>query len=108
MPITPRPRRSMLFMPGSNARALDKARELPADGLIFDLEDAVAPARKEAARIAFRGELQAQEAEHDGGDRDPEPDLVIAGRGIAGREGEAEAGDGAEHEELQPEEKPVP
>ena len=45
-----RPRRSVLFVPGSNARALDKARELPADGLIFDLEDAVAPDAKEAAR----------------------------------------------------------
>jgi citrate lyase subunit beta / citryl-CoA lyase len=38
-----RPRRSLLFMPGSNARALEKARGLPADGLILDLEDAVAP-----------------------------------------------------------------
>jgi len=57
MPMPPRPRRSMLFMPGSNARALDKARGLPADGLIFDLEDAVAPARKEAARTAVAGAL---------------------------------------------------
>jgi citrate lyase subunit beta / citryl-CoA lyase len=47
-----RPRRSLLFMPGANARALDKARELPADGLIFDLEDAVAPDAKAAARAA--------------------------------------------------------
>lgn len=39
-------------MPGANARALDKARELPADGLIFDLEDAVAPGMKVAARAA--------------------------------------------------------
>ena len=38
-----RPRRSMLYMPGSNPRALEKARSLPADALIFDLEDAVAP-----------------------------------------------------------------
>jgi citrate lyase subunit beta/citryl-CoA lyase len=45
-----RPRRSLLFMPGANARALEKSRELPADGLIFDLEDAVAPDAKEAAR----------------------------------------------------------
>ncbi len=45
-----RPRRSLLFMPGANLRALAKARELPADGLIFDLEDAVAPDAKEAAR----------------------------------------------------------
>jgi citrate lyase subunit beta/citryl-CoA lyase len=45
-----RPRRSLLFMPGANTRALDKARELSADGLIFDLEDAVAPDMKERAR----------------------------------------------------------
>jgi citrate lyase subunit beta/citryl-CoA lyase len=45
-----RPRRSVLYMPGSNSRALDKARSLPADGLIFDLEDAVAPDAKAAAR----------------------------------------------------------
>ena len=45
-----RPRRSALYMPGSNPRALEKARELPADVLILDLEDAVAPERKEEAR----------------------------------------------------------
>src|SRR6185295_5125803 len=45
-----RPRRSALYMPGSNARALDKARTLPADALIFDLEDAVAPDAKAVAR----------------------------------------------------------
>jgi citrate lyase subunit beta/citryl-CoA lyase len=45
-----RPRRSVLFMPGSNARAIEKARMLPADALVFDLEDAVAPEVKEAAR----------------------------------------------------------
>ncbi len=45
-----RPRRSVLYMPGSNPRALEKARSLPADGLIFDLEDAVAPDAKVAAR----------------------------------------------------------
>ncbi|MEC8202911.1 MAG: aldolase/citrate lyase family protein, partial [Pseudomonadota bacterium] len=39
-----RPRRSVLYMPGANARAMEKARDLPADALIFDLEDAVAPA----------------------------------------------------------------
>ena len=50
MPRTIRPRRSVLYMPGSNARALEKARSLPADGLIFDLEDAVAPDAKEDAR----------------------------------------------------------
>src|SRR5438105_6010732 len=45
-----RPRRSLLFMPGSNARALEKARTLPADGIILDLEDSVAPDAKPAAR----------------------------------------------------------
>lgn len=45
-----RPRRSVLYMPGSNARALDKARTLPADVVILDLEDAVAPDAKTTAR----------------------------------------------------------
>jgi citrate lyase subunit beta / citryl-CoA lyase len=45
-----RPRRSVLYMPGSNARALEKAKSLPADALIFDLEDAVAPDAKASAR----------------------------------------------------------
>jgi citrate lyase subunit beta / citryl-CoA lyase len=45
-----RPRRSALYMPGSNARALDKARGLAADVLLLDLEDAVAPAAKDEAR----------------------------------------------------------
>ena len=44
------PRRSLLFMPGSNARALEKARNLPADGIILDLEDSVAPDAKALAR----------------------------------------------------------
>jgi citrate lyase subunit beta/citryl-CoA lyase len=47
---TIRPRRSALYMPGSNARALEKAREIAADALILDLEDAVAPDAKEMAR----------------------------------------------------------
>jgi citrate lyase subunit beta/citryl-CoA lyase len=47
---TVRPRRSVLYMPGSNARALEKARTLPADGIILDLEDAVAPEAKADAR----------------------------------------------------------
>ncbi len=56
-----RPRRSLLFMPGSNARALEKARTLAADGVILDLEDAVAPDAKSLARdqisrtVAARG-----------------------------------------------------
>lgn len=47
-----RPRRSVLYMPSSNARALEKATTLPCDGIIFDLEDAVAPDAKESARQA--------------------------------------------------------
>src|SRR5260221_14302601 len=49
-PTMIRPRRSLLFMPGSNARALEKARILPADGIILDLEDSVAPDAKSLAR----------------------------------------------------------
>ncbi len=45
-----RPRRSVLYMPGSNERALEKAKTLPADALILDLEDAVAPDEKIRAR----------------------------------------------------------
>ncbi|ROS41000.1 HpcH/HpaI aldolase/citrate lyase family protein [Amycolatopsis thermoflava] len=45
-----KPRRSVLYMPGANERALEKAKTLPADALILDLEDAVAPDAKEAAR----------------------------------------------------------
>ncbi|HEY0904400.1 MAG TPA: CoA ester lyase [Marmoricola sp.] len=47
-----RPRRSVLYMPSSNARALEKAKTIPCDGLILDLEDAVAPDDKTAARDA--------------------------------------------------------
>ena len=45
-----RPRRSVLYMPGANTRAMEKGRTLPADGLILDLEDAVAPDAKLSAR----------------------------------------------------------
>jgi len=45
-----RPRRSVLYMPGSNARALEKAKTLQVDGVILDLEDSVAPEAKEVAR----------------------------------------------------------
>jgi len=54
-----RPRRSCLYMPGANARALEKARELPADTLILDLEDAVAPEAKGEARGAIAAALAA-------------------------------------------------
>jgi citrate lyase subunit beta/citryl-CoA lyase len=50
MPKSARPRRSVLYMPGSNARALEKAKTVTADGLILDLEDATAPDAKEQAR----------------------------------------------------------
>lgn len=48
-----RPYRSVLYIPAANARAMDKARGLAADAIIFDLEDAVAPAEKPAAREAL-------------------------------------------------------
>ncbi|GIX13682.1 MAG: (3S)-malyl-CoA thioesterase [Paracoccaceae bacterium] len=54
-----RPRRSVLYMPGSRPRALEKARSLPADALILDLEDAVAPAEKPAAREMVAAALRA-------------------------------------------------
>jgi citrate lyase subunit beta/citryl-CoA lyase len=47
-----RPRRSVLYLPASNARAVEKAATIPCDGLILDLEDAVAPDAKPAAREA--------------------------------------------------------
>ena len=50
--MTVRPRRSVLYVPGSNPKALGKARSLPCDGLILDLEDSVAPEAKENARAA--------------------------------------------------------
>ncbi|MEA2987879.1 MAG: citrate lyase subunit beta / citryl-CoA lyase [Alphaproteobacteria bacterium] len=56
-----RPRRSVLFMPASNARAIEKAHTLPVDCVVLDLEDSVAPAAKDAARI------QAMEAVGAGG-----------------------------------------
>lgn len=54
-----RPRRSVLYMPGSNPRALAKGKTLPADGLILDLEDAVAPDAKRVAREQVRGAVTA-------------------------------------------------
>ena len=54
-----RPRRSLLYMPGSNPRALEKARQLPADGLILDMEDAVAPDAKPLAREQIGAALAA-------------------------------------------------
>lgn len=54
-----RPRRSALYMPGSNARALEKARQLEADVVILDLEDAVAPDMKAQARAQVVAAAQA-------------------------------------------------
>ncbi|MGN6723153.1 MAG: HpcH/HpaI aldolase/citrate lyase family protein [Marmoricola sp.] len=61
-----RPRRSVLYMPSSNERALEKAKTIPADAIIFDLEDAVAPdakpeARESAAAAVTSGEYGARE-----------------------------------------------
>lgn len=61
MPPLIRPRRSVLYMPASNLRAIEKARSLPVDGVILDLEDAVAPEMKDVARA------QAVEAVRGGG-----------------------------------------
>ena len=57
--MTLRPRRSLLYMPGSNARALEKAKTLAADGVILDLEDSVAPDAKEAARDQVAAAVKA-------------------------------------------------
>ncbi|MFT4287719.1 HpcH/HpaI aldolase/citrate lyase family protein [Nocardioides sp.] len=64
--ISFRPRRSVLYMPSSNERALEKAKTIPADGLILDLEDAVAPeaksqARENAVAAVASGEYGAKE-----------------------------------------------
>ena len=59
MTQTARPRRSVLYMPGSNARALEKARTLPADALILDLEDAVTPDAKVTARDQIGAAVKA-------------------------------------------------
>ncbi|MFI0396805.1 HpcH/HpaI aldolase/citrate lyase family protein [Paracoccus jiaweipingae] len=56
MPTT-RPYRSVLYIPAANARAMEKAQGLAADAIIFDLEDAVAPAEKAAARDLLRAAL---------------------------------------------------
>lgn len=58
MAATFRPRRSVLYMPGSNARAQEKAKSIPADAIILDLEDAVAPDAKSAARETVCNSVQ--------------------------------------------------
>ena len=57
--MTPRPRRSVLYMPGANARALEKAKSLEADALILDLEDSVAPDAKADARLRVAAAVRA-------------------------------------------------
>ena len=69
------PRRSVLFMPGANERAMEKARGIDCDGLIFDLEDAVAPEVKPRARE------QVARAIADGGYDHRE--LVVRANGLA-------------------------
>ncbi|MGQ0533651.1 MAG: HpcH/HpaI aldolase/citrate lyase family protein [Caulobacteraceae bacterium] len=57
--MTARPRRSCLYMPGANAKALEKAKSLPADVLLLDLEDSVAPEAKAAAREQVAAAVKA-------------------------------------------------
>ena len=57
--MTTRPRRSALYMPGSNARALEKAKTLAADAIIIDLEDSIAPDKKHEARTAATTAIKA-------------------------------------------------
>lgn len=59
MASTIKPRRSVLYVPGANAKALEKAKGLACDALIFDLEDSVAPEAKEEARAAVSAALAA-------------------------------------------------
>ncbi|GBD43460.1 (3S)-malyl-CoA thioesterase [bacterium HR40] len=63
--MTIRPRRSVLYMPGSNPRAQEKAKSLAVDGVILDLEDATAPDKKEEARATIRATLDRR-AEYGG------------------------------------------
>ena len=58
MDTAARPRRSVLYMPGSNTRAMQKGKALPADGLILDLEDSVAPEAKVEARGLVKAALE--------------------------------------------------
>jgi citrate lyase subunit beta/citryl-CoA lyase len=59
-----RPRRSVLYMPASNERVLEKAKSIPADAIIFDLEDAVAPDAKPAAREQAAAAVRSGEYGH--------------------------------------------
>ncbi len=57
--MTSRPRRSVLYMPATNTRAVEKARSLPVDGIALDLEDSIAPEKKEEARAAAASAIEA-------------------------------------------------
>ena len=57
--MTIRPRRSALYMPGNNARAHEKARTLPADAIVLDLEDSISPDQKDAARTQAAAAIKA-------------------------------------------------
>ena len=67
MPDQVRPRRSVLYMPGANTRALEKARSLPADALIFDLEDAVDPRAGQRVVRERRRQVPFDRRRRDGG-----------------------------------------
>ena len=66
--MTDRPRRSALYMPASNARAIEKARALPCDVVILDLEDAVAPEAKTTARAQAIEAVKAGRSLYTGGE----------------------------------------
>jgi citrate lyase subunit beta/citryl-CoA lyase len=57
-PQSIRPRRSVLYLPGTNARALARSKAIPADAIILDLEDSVPPEKKESARVLVRDALR--------------------------------------------------
>ena len=97
-----RPRRSVLYMPGSNARAIEKARTLPADAVILDLEDSVAPdgkaaARKQVANAVTAGGFGAREVDHS----HQWPRYRMVAR-RSQRRGQGEAGRGAGAEGVDP------
>jgi citrate lyase subunit beta/citryl-CoA lyase len=58
--LAARPRRSLLYVPAANARAIEKARDLPCDVVVLDLEDSVPPEAKEVARAQAVGALNAK------------------------------------------------
>ncbi len=91
LPFAPRPRRSLLFVPANNARAMQKARSLPADVIIFDLEDAVHTQQKQEARESALKALKSKAYGHrervvrinDINSRDGLDDLIAIAQGGA-------------------------